>query len=554
MSSEVEAHIIRKYDIQTQLGKGAYGIVWRAIDRKTKQVVALKKIFDAFQNNTDAQRTFREIMFLQAVKHDNIIKLLNVHRADNDKDIYLVFEYMDTDLHAVIRAKILEDVHKQYIIYQLLRTLKYLHSAEILHRDMKPSNLLLNSDCLMKVADFGLARSILSLSTEQSAKPVLTDYIATRWYRAPEILLGSTKYTKGVDMWSVGCILGELMLEKPIFPGQSTMNQLERITAVCGKPSKEDIAAMSSNYAEQMLEHAGRVAPKSLAELCPKAAPEALDLMRGLLQINPHKRFTAEQALAHPYVASFHNPGDEPVARGPITVSLPDDTRFTVTEYRDRLYNEIVARKRNEKKSADATLLPRVHSTTTTATAVSGTGAPRAAAPAGAAVTGTGAASSGVRPGSSSYGVRPAASGVAGTRTVGAAAPSAAGPPRVASTVTGASRPVASAGVARPVGASGVVRPGSSATGAVSSPPPSAGLPGASGSAGAGVASAGGSGTAGSAAYGAAGYRVGSAYAPRRTSATGTTVAYRPAAATAATPTATAAAGTGSGVRPASRK
>ena len=235
MSHEVESHIIRRYEIQAQLGKGAYGIVWRAVDRRTKNVVAVKKIFDAFQNSTDAQRTFREIMFLQTLKHDNIIRLLSVHRADNDKDIYLVFEFMETDLHAVIRARILEDVHKQYIIYQLLKTLKYLHSAEILHRDMKPSNLLLNSDCLMKVADFGLARSIVMLEKEQAAKPVLTDYIATRWYRAPEILLGSTKYTKGVDMWSVGCILGELMLEKPIFPGTSTMNQLERIVAVVGK-------------------------------------------------------------------------------------------------------------------------------------------------------------------------------------------------------------------------------------------------------------------------------------------------------------------------------
>eukprot|EP00656_Telonema_subtile_P027312 TRINITY_DN29364_c0_g1_i1.p1 TRINITY_DN29364_c0_g1~~TRINITY_DN29364_c0_g1_i1.p1 ORF type:complete len:231 (+),score=38.37 TRINITY_DN29364_c0_g1_i1:262-954(+) len=215
-------------------------------------------------------------MFLQALNHGNIIKLINVHRADNDKDIYLAFEFMETDLHAVIRAKILEDVHKQYIIYQLLKTLKYLHTAELLHRDMKPSNLLLNSDCLMKVADFGLARSILTLEKEQASRPVLTDYIATRWYRAPEILLGSTKYTKGVDMWSVGCILGELMLEKPIFPGTSTMNQLERIIAVIGKPTPQDIASVHSQYAETMLESLTRVVPKSYQELCPKASPEAI--------------------------------------------------------------------------------------------------------------------------------------------------------------------------------------------------------------------------------------------------------------------------------------
>ena len=357
MSAEVEAHIIRKYEIQTQLGKGAYGVVWRAVDRRTKQVVAIKKIFDAFQNSTDAQRTFREIMFLQALNHGNIIKLINVHRADNDKDIYLAFEFMETDLHAVIRAKILEDVHKQYIIYQLLKTLKYLHTAELLHRDMKPSNLLLNSDCLMKVADFGLARSILTLEKEQASRPVLTDYIATRWYRAPEILLGSTKYTKGVDMWSVGCILGELMLEKPIFPGTSTMNQLERIIAVIGKPTPQDIASVNSQYAETMLESLTRVVPKSYQELCPKASPEAIDLMRKLMTFNPSERLSAEEALNHPYVASFHNPKEEPAAPAPITISLPDDTRYTVSEYRDRLYQEIQNSKRRlEKKDSSAGL------------------------------------------------------------------------------------------------------------------------------------------------------------------------------------------------------
>ncbi|XP_063694114.1 extracellular signal-regulated kinase 2-like, partial [Bolinopsis microptera] len=115
----IETHIIRRYEIQKRLGKGAYGIVWRAVDRRKNHVVALKKIFDAFQNATDAQRTFREIVFLQEFgNHDNIIKLLNVIRADNDKDIYLVFEYMDTDLYAANKGGILQDIHKKYITYQ----------------------------------------------------------------------------------------------------------------------------------------------------------------------------------------------------------------------------------------------------------------------------------------------------------------------------------------------------------------------------------------------------------------------------------------------------
>jgi len=191
-SDDIDRHVTRRYDIVQKLGKGAYGIVWRAMDKKTKDVVALKKIFDAIQNSTDAQRTFREVMFLQEMRgHEHIITLLNVMKADNDRDIYLVFEHMETDLHAAIRANILGDVHKQYIMWQTLKALKFMHSANLVHRDIKPSNLLLNSDCLMKVADFGLARSMPKSGTASEAEQeqaqrefTLTEYIATRWYRA----------------------------------------------------------------------------------------------------------------------------------------------------------------------------------------------------------------------------------------------------------------------------------------------------------------------------------------------------------------------------------
>lgn len=339
MSEEIEAHITKKYDILQKLGKGAYGIVWKAIDKKTHKVVALKKVFDAFQNQTDAQRTYREIMFLEELSgHENIIHLFNVIRADNEKDIYLVFEYMETDLHAAIRANILEEIHKQYIIYQILKCMKFIHSAEIIHRDLKPSNILLDSHCNVKVADFGLARSIHAIDKDSSNES--TEYIATRWYRAPEILLGSRKYTKEVDMWSIGCILGEMTLGKSMFPGSSTLNQLEKILEFTGKPSKEDIISIQSSQAAAVIDCLKVASRKKIVDLFPKLSPDGLDFMDRVLQFNPTKRLTVEQALEHPYFAQFHCEEEEVSSKKIIEIPL-DDKKYEIKDYREKLYEDI---------------------------------------------------------------------------------------------------------------------------------------------------------------------------------------------------------------------
>lgn len=348
MSEEIDKHILRKYDIVHRLGRGAYGIVWKAQDKKTRKTIALKKIFDAFQNSTDAQRTFREIMFLQQLEHDNIIKLLNVHRAENDRDIYLVFEFMETDLHAVIRANILESVHKKFIVYQALKCLKYLHTGSMLHRDMKPSNLLLNSECHVKVCDFGLARSLGE--DELGAQAALTDYVATRWYRAPEILLGSTQYTKGVDMWAIGCILGELLGGAPMFPGKSTMDQLDKTIAVTGFPTKKEISAIRSPFAATMIQNVKRNRKTPLADLYPKAEAQALDLIERCLQFDPARRLTVEEALEHPYVAQFHNAADEPSCARQIRISISDNKKLSISEYREELYRDIVKKKKEQRR------------------------------------------------------------------------------------------------------------------------------------------------------------------------------------------------------------
>ncbi|XP_074842474.1 mitogen-activated protein kinase 15 isoform X2 [Carettochelys insculpta] len=346
---EVEELVSQKYEIKKRLGKGAYGIVWKAIDRKTGEIVAVKKIFDAFRNRTDAQRTFREIMFLQEFgEHPNIIKLLNVIRAQNDRDIYLVFESMETDLHAVIKkGNLLKDIHKCYIIYQLLKATKFIHSGNVIHRDQKPSNILLDADCFVKLCDFGLARSLSQIHEDQGS-PALTEYVATRWYRAPEILLSSHSYTKGVDMWSIGCILGEMLLGKPLFPGTSTVNQIEQILSVIPAPSQEDILAIHSDYRASVINHITSRRQMTIEEILPSSTPpDALDLLKRLLVFNPDKRLTAEEALQHPYVKRFHCPSKEPFLDYDVILPLDDDIQLSVAEYRNKLYEMILERKAN---------------------------------------------------------------------------------------------------------------------------------------------------------------------------------------------------------------
>jgi mitogen-activated protein kinase 15 len=349
MSEEVESHILERYEIIQKLGKGAYGIVWKAMDKKYKQVVALKKVFEAFRNSTDAQRTYREVVFLQDLGgHDNIVRLRNIIRAENNMDLYLVFEYMEADLHLVIRASILEDVHRQYIIYQLLKALKYVHSAGLIHRDLKPANILINSDVMIKVADFGLARSVAFIGDDGDYK--LSEYVATRWYRAPEILLGSSKYSKAVDMWSVGCILGELLVGKPIFQGKSSLNQIEKVLELVGKPKSEDVESLESPHAETILNSLSLFKKKSFQAFFPDASEDALDLLRKLLAFNPNQRITIEEALKHKYVAQFSSPEEEIVCDHLIEIPLNDFTKLSTKEYREAIYAHIAKKKRERRR------------------------------------------------------------------------------------------------------------------------------------------------------------------------------------------------------------
>lgn len=356
MSEEIEPHIYERYEILQKLGKGAYGIVWKARDKYTNKQVALKKIYDAFQNSTDAQRTYREVMYLQHLKgHDNIIALLSILRASNNKDLYLVFDLMETDLHMVIRAKILKHIHKQFIIYQLFKALKYMHSAGLVHRDLKPSNMLLNSECIMKLADFGLARSLAH--DESSDPPIVSDYIATRWYRAPEILLGSTSYTFAVDIWSAGCILAEILTEKVLFPGKSSLNQMELIIELLGRPTNNDLDNMKISFANEILPNLNGKKSKSIGHMFNNCPPEAIDLLRKLLAYNPAKRPSATEVLAHPFFEKFHNEVEETICSTKVIIPINDAQRLSLKVYRDAIYNDITTHSRLQKMKETAKCL-----------------------------------------------------------------------------------------------------------------------------------------------------------------------------------------------------
>ncbi len=208
-------------------------------------------------------------------------------------------------------------------MYQILRALKYIHTAKLIHRDLKPANILVDSNCTVKICDFGLCRSIANDDTIDTSSPlVLTDYVATRWYRSPEILTGSTKYTEGLDLWSVGCILGEMYRGRPILPGSSSLNQLEKIFEVTGNPTALDVASWQNIFAPEVVSNVKARCRVELRELCPDIPEDAEQMIASLFKLNPDQRGTAETALGHKYVRRFHDPAKEPsYPHGPIKVS-----------------------------------------------------------------------------------------------------------------------------------------------------------------------------------------------------------------------------------------
>ncbi|KAF4119996.1 hypothetical protein GMORB2_3407 [Geosmithia morbida] len=330
-----------RYTVTKELGQGAYGIVCAAVDNTTGEGVAIKKITNVFSKKILAKRALREIKLLQHFRgHRNITCLydMDIPRPDNFNETYLYEELMECDLAAIIRSgQPLTDAHFQSFIYQILCGLKYIHSANVLHRDLKPGNLLVNADCELKIADFGLARGF-SIDPDVNSG-YMTEYVATRWYRAPEIMLSFQSYTKAIDVWSVGCILAELLGGRPFFKGRDYVDQLNQILHILGTPNEETLNRIGSPRAQEYVRNLPFMPKKTFPSLFPQANPDALDLLDKMLAFDPTSRISVEQALKHPYLHIWHDASDEPDC--PTTFNFDFEVIDDVGEMRNLILDEV---------------------------------------------------------------------------------------------------------------------------------------------------------------------------------------------------------------------
>uniref|UniRef100_A0AAQ4Q8I8 mitogen-activated protein kinase n=1 Tax=Gasterosteus aculeatus aculeatus TaxID=481459 RepID=A0AAQ4Q8I8_GASAC len=306
-----------RYRELKQVGTGAYGTVCSAVDSRTGTKVAIKKLYRPFQSELFAKRAYRELRLLKHMKHENVIGLFDVFTADLslDKfhDFYLVMPFMGTDLGRLMKLQRLSEDKIQYLVYQMLKGLKYIHSSGIIHRDLKPGNLAINQDCELKILDFGLARQ---------ADSEMTGYVVTRWYRAPEVILSWMHYTQTVDIWSVGCIM-ELEFQLG--------GNLRLCCIQC---------THSFSQARGYVKSLPKVEKKDLHSVFSTTNPQAVAVLERMLLLDPESRVSAEEALMLPYFTEFREPEEETVPQQ-YDHSL-DNTDQSLAQWKRHTFTEIL--------------------------------------------------------------------------------------------------------------------------------------------------------------------------------------------------------------------
>ena len=390
--------ITEKYTIKKELGKGAYGTVYLAVDNETEEEVAIKRIDDVFRTKVDAKRALREIVILRHCHHPNICGLTDLIIPPDQftyRNLWMVQEYGGWDLSRVLRnSKRISnwgEAHVRSIMYQLMCGLLYLQSGNIVHRDLKPSNILINSKCDIKIIDFGLARQIgpqykehretrsdiadAGIQVASTPQRQLTQHVVTRWYRAPELILMQEYYSSAIDMWSAGCIFAELlqtlepgMKAQPLFPGKTCFplsarrnerqngeklgeefraetHQLMKIFDVIGTPSREDVEGLDEGPMKEFLMDLEPIDPVDYSYIFPSASDEALQLLQQMLTFNPKKRISVKKALRLPFFSNIRKEEKEIVMEERIPFPFEYDSISTETEMlrlRRLIYHEAV--------------------------------------------------------------------------------------------------------------------------------------------------------------------------------------------------------------------
>jgi len=336
--------ISKRYNVQQFIGRGSFGEVWIANDIKTGENVAIKKVFNVFMNCDTARHTLRELRLLRHFNHENILSVKNLlipfsETKENYNVVYIVTDLMATDLCKIINSKRkITDEHQKTFIYQIMRGLKFLHSSGVTHRDIKPPNILINTNCDLKIGDLGAARSLSHKGLGLSQLELVT----SRWYRPPEGLMYESRYTSAVDVWSVGCIFAELLCRKPVFPGKHNRHQLDLIIDLLGTPHDDLINKIENQKCRDYLRSLPFKMKRQLVELFPQGTnPLAIDLLEKMLVFDPSQRITVSEALKHPYLAVLHDPMDEPTALELFNDLEGDEKSLDLETYRSLIYKEV---------------------------------------------------------------------------------------------------------------------------------------------------------------------------------------------------------------------
>lgn len=328
----------------------------------TNKQVAIKKVANAFEDVVDAKRLLREVRLMRQFDHPNVVKLYDIMEPpyfEDFEDLYIFTELMSTDLQKILYSKTkLTEEQMKYLLYQLLAGMNYITSAAVLHRDLKPSNLLIDiQTCNLQICDFGLARGTTGVKDQiedahledptsscmDHEEQEYTEYVVTRWYRAPEIMLGYHAYDQAIDVWSIGCIFSEMLLQQPVFPGNDYIHQLKLIVKLIGSPSEKDLWFVSNQNAMNFMLQLPVYGAQNLQSKFHMVSNLALDLLGRMLVFDPRKRMPLGKALKHSYVEEFREHLLEQDAGFQVKIDDVEAIKLEKRSLQKMLYGEIRA-------------------------------------------------------------------------------------------------------------------------------------------------------------------------------------------------------------------